>query len=136
MRNGYLGTIDRYQSRTQDRDMKKLIGLILFAGAATAQMPTSGYLSGFPASTCLSVSQASASYNGRTTTVSGTIINRCGDKNFRYVAVTYTLLDASGAVVGTAYTNLAGLMAGETWKFRALGFVSAPTYQLQGILAQ
>lgn len=117
--------------------MKTLIGLILFAAAATAQShPTSGYLSGFPASSCLNVSQASASYNGRTTTVTGTIVNRCGDQNFRYVAVTYTLLDAEGAVVGTAYTNIAGLRAGETWKFRALGFVSAPTYRLQGIVAQ
>ena len=53
--------------------------------------------------------------------ITGTVLNRRA-KNLRYVQVTFGLYDASGAKVGTALANVAGLEAGERWNFRAVTF--------------
>ena len=41
-----------------------------------------------------------------------------------YVQISFTLYDADGNNVGTAYDNINNLKAGGTWKFKAMGFVT------------
>lgn len=53
-------------------------------------------------------------------TISGTFTNNT-DEEISYVQLSYRLLDADGAQIGTAYANTSNLAAGGTWKFEALG---------------
>lgn len=56
--------------------------------------------------------------------VTGVVINS-GSHNYGYVQVEITLLDSSGAVVGSALANVNNLGPGETWKFKAAIFEEA-----------
>ena len=51
--------------------------------------------------------------------ITGIVENRRG-KDLRYVEITFSLYDDSGAQVGTAFANVTGLDAGGRWKFRAI----------------
>jgi hypothetical protein len=66
--------------------------------------------------------------------ITGSLKNNCG-RNFRYIQIRYKLFDRSGAVVGTAFTNLASLANGEIWKFQAHAFVHATNFRLDDIAA-
>ena len=59
-------------------------------------------------------------------TISGTFTNN-SDAEVSYVQVSYRLLDAEGAQIGTAYANTNNLPAGGTWKFEAMGFEPLPS---------
>jgi hypothetical protein len=65
------------------------------------------------------------------TKITGAIKNNCG-RDFRYVQVSFKLLDSSGATVGRAFANIAGLSEGETWKFQAHGFTPAVRFDTDG----
>ena len=68
-------------------------------------------------------------------TISGTFTNN-SDAEVSYVQVSYRLLDAEGAQIGTAYTNTNNLPAGGTWKFEAMGFEplsSVASYELADV---
>lgn len=54
-------------------------------------------------------------------TISGTFTNN-SDSEVSYVQLSYRLLDADGAQIGTAYANTNNLPAGGAWKFEATGF--------------
>lgn len=68
------------------------------------------------------------------TTITGTILNAC-NTDFRYVEITFDLLDVSGAVVGKAMANVAGLATGQTWRFRAIGLYRCKRIQFEKIQA-
>lgn len=55
------------------------------------------------------------------TTISGTLTNTT-DKEVGYIQLSYTLYDADGAQVGTAFANTSHLDAGGVWKFEAVSF--------------
>ena len=68
-------------------------------------------------------------------TISGTFTNN-SDAEVSYVQVSYRLLDAEGAQIGTAYANTNNLPAGGTWKFEAMGFEplsSMASYELADV---
>lgn len=68
-------------------------------------------------------------------TISGTFTNS-SDAEVSYVQVSYRLLDADGAQIGTAYANTNNLPAGGTWKFEAMGFEplsSVASYELADV---
>ena len=68
-------------------------------------------------------------------TISGTFTNN-SDAEVSYVQVSYRLLDAEGAQIGTAYANTNNLPAGGTWKFEALGvepLSSVASYELADV---
>ena len=68
-------------------------------------------------------------------TISGTFTNN-SDTEVSYVQVSYRLLDAEGAQIGTAYANTNNLPAGGTWKFEAMGFEplsSVASYELADV---
>lgn len=68
-------------------------------------------------------------------TISGTFTNNSGTE-VSYVQVSYRLLDAEGAQIGTAYANTNNLPAGGTWKFEAMGFEplsSVASYELADV---
>ena len=68
-------------------------------------------------------------------TISGTFTNN-SDAEVSYVQVSYRLLDAEGAQIGTAYANTNNLPAGGTWKFEAVGFEplsSVASYELADV---
>lgn len=68
-------------------------------------------------------------------TISGTFTNN-SDVEVSYVQVSYRLLDAEGAQIGTAYANTNNLPAGGTWKFEAMGFEplsSVASYELADV---
>ena len=68
-------------------------------------------------------------------TISGTFTNN-SDAEVSYVQVSYRLLDAEGAQIGTAYANTNNLPAGGTWKFEAMGFEplsSVASYELADV---
>lgn len=68
-------------------------------------------------------------------TISGTFTNN-SDAEVSYVQVSYRLLDAEGAQIGTAYANTNNLSAGGTWKFEAMGFEplsSVASYELADV---
>ena len=83
---------------------------------------------------CLSLVSPKGEMNENSTIITGSVKNTCG-RNFRYVQITFKLIDASGSLVGTALANQSSLDAGETWKFKAHGFVSAPRFRLDHITA-
>lgn len=58
--------------------------------------------------------------DGFSTTISGTLTNTT-DKEVGYIQLSYTLYDADGAQVGTAFANTNNLDAGGVWKFEAIG---------------
>lgn len=53
-----------------------------------------------------------------TSKITGTFINNSGEK-LSYVSVSYSLFDAEGNQVDTAYASTSNLDAGGTWKFEA-----------------
>lgn len=68
-------------------------------------------------------------------TISGTFTNN-SDAEVSYVQVSYRLLDAEGAQIGTAYANTNNLPAGGTWKFEAMGLEplsSVASYELADV---
>jgi hypothetical protein len=66
--------------------------------------------------------------------VTGVVINT-GSRRYSYVQVEVTLLDASGAVVGSALANVNNLGPGETWKFRAPFFDSGvSTFRVEKVI--
>lgn len=68
-------------------------------------------------------------------TISGTFTNN-SDAEVSYVQVSYRLLDAEGAQIGTAYANTNNLPAGGMWKFEAMGFEplsSVASYELADV---
>jgi hypothetical protein len=85
-------------------------------------------------STCLSLVSYKGTMDENSTVITGSVKNAC-DRHYRYVQITFKLFDASGAVVGTALANQSSLDAGETWKFKAHGFISAPKFRLDRITA-
>jgi hypothetical protein len=52
------------------------------------------------------------------TTITGTVKNEGG--NLSYAQITFSLLDSSGAQVGSALANINNLRAGGRWKFEAM----------------
>lgn len=54
------------------------------------------------------------------TTISGTLTNTT-DKEVGYIQLSYTLYDADGAQIGTAFANTNHLDAGGVWRFEAIG---------------
>lgn len=54
-------------------------------------------------------------------TITGSFTNNSSEE-VSYVQLSYRLLDADGAQIGTAYANTNNLPAGGTWKFEATGF--------------
>lgn len=68
--------------------------------------------------------------NEFSTTISGTLTNNT-DKNISYLQLSYTLYDADGAQLGSAFANVSNLEAGGVWKFEAVSTESdAATYKL------
>lgn len=57
------------------------------------------------------------------TTIAGTLTNNT-DKEIGYLQISYTLYDADGAQVGSAFANVNNLEAGGVWKFEAVSFES------------
>lgn len=57
------------------------------------------------------------------TTISGTLTNAT-DKQVGYIQLSYTLYDADGAQIGTAFANTSNLDAGGVWKFEAVALES------------
>ncbi|MEG2210926.1 MAG: FxLYD domain-containing protein, partial [Raoultibacter sp.] len=55
--------------------------------------------------------------------VSGAFTN-VTDKEIGYVQISYSLLDAEGAQVGTVLANTSNLGAGAVWKYEAMGSAS------------
>ena len=86
--------------------------------------------------TCLTISDLKPLVDDNSITLAGTMTNGCG-RSFRYVQVTYKLLDESGAIVGSALANLAGLDVGQSWKFQAFGMLphTVKSYRLDQITA-
>ena len=50
------------------------------------------------------------------------ILKNNTNKDFDYVQLSFSLFDANGNVVDTAFTNISNLKAGRTWKFEAMFF--------------
>jgi len=73
-----------------------------------------------------------ASTSEDSTTVTGTVLNACGH-DYSYVAITFKLYDASGAAVGEAIANIAGLRDGERWRFKAIGLTPSHHYKFDHI---
>lgn len=67
-----------------------------------------------------SITDVSMTGDDYSVTIAGTFTNGT-DEEVSYVQVSYRLLDADGAQIGTAYANTNNLAAGGTWKFEALG---------------
>lgn len=57
------------------------------------------------------------------TKITGTLTNNT-DKEIGYLQISYTLYDADGAQVGSAFANVNNLEAGGVWKFEAVSFES------------
>lgn len=57
------------------------------------------------------------------TKIAGTLTNNT-DKEIGYLQVSYTLYDADGAQIGSAFANVNNLEAGGVWKFEAVSFES------------
>ena len=50
------------------------------------------------------------------------VLKNNSNKDFDYVQLSFSLFDANGNVVDTAFTNVTNLKAGRTWKFEAMFF--------------
>lgn len=50
------------------------------------------------------------------------VLKNNSDKDFDYVQLSFSLFDAQGNVVDTAFTNITNLKSGRTWKFEAMFF--------------
>lgn len=73
--------------------------------------------------------------DGNILRITGIIDNICGHP-FRYVEVKFRLYDKSNFVIGTAWTNQAGLDTGDAWKFSASTFIKnarGVNYKLESI---
>ncbi len=56
------------------------------------------------------------------------------DKDYDYLQISFTLYDADGNVVDTAFTNVNNIKPGQTWKFEAMYFEeSAVRWELDEI---
>lgn len=67
--------------------------------------------------------------------IAGTLTNNT-DKKISNVQVTYTVYDAQGAQIGTAYANTTNLEPNGTWKFEAFSIAKPDqiaTYKLSGV---
>lgn len=77
-------------------------------------------------------------YLGYSATIKGTAKNTT-NKNYSYASIEFTVYDADGNNLGTAWTNINNLASGDTWQFEAslLSFPSSrPTsYKLIEITA-
>ncbi len=56
------------------------------------------------------------------------IVKNNTNKDYDYVQISFTLYDADGNVVDTAFTNVNNLKAGNTWKFEAMFFEEGVAY--------
>ncbi len=56
------------------------------------------------------------------------VVQNNTNKDFDYVQISFTLYDADGNVVDTAFTNINNLKAGGTWKFEAMFFEENVVY--------
>ena len=106
-------------------------------GTSTTKAPSAQDL--LPArpspSQCLDfISPPRGEVNEYSTRISGVIKNNCG-RDFHFVQVSFKLYDSSGSAVGIAFTNLAGLPGGETWRFQAQGFTPAVRFRFDEIKA-
>jgi hypothetical protein len=75
---------------------------------------------------CLILSDHAATAGGY---IVGRVVNRCGT-SYRYVEIEFKLLDKSGAVVGTAMSNVTALGGQETWSFKAPALREFSRYEL------
>lgn len=66
------------------------------------------------------ISDESMTGDDYSVTITGTFANN-SDEEISYVQVSYRLLDADGAQIGTALANTNNLPAGGSWKFEAVG---------------
>ncbi len=67
------------------------------------------------------------------TKIAGTLTNNT-DKEIGYLQLSYTLYDADGAQLGSAFANVSNLEAGGVWKFEAVAFESGvATYKLADV---
>ncbi len=77
-------------------------------------------------------------YLGYSATITGVAKNTT-NKNYSYASIEFTVYDADGNNLGTAWTNINNLASGDTWQFEAslLSFPSSrPTsYKLVDITA-
>lgn len=90
--------------------------------ATSAPRPTSG-----PALELLESSPTSKDYSRY---IVGRVRNN-SSRTYSYVQISFNLYDASGAQVGTAWTNITNLEAGGIWAFEALLFEdNVKTYKL------
>ena len=53
--------------------------------------------------------------------ITGTVINR-RSKTLNYAQINFSILDESGAQVGSAFANINSLEAGARWNFKAISF--------------
>ena len=118
--------------------------VVLFAAPSSAEVITkptaSGSLGSQNSETIseakkpnLELIESVASKDSFTTTIAGTIKNNTNRK-YDYVQVSFSLYDASGAQIGTAFANLNSLEPGGTWRFEAMGFTNKTTkYKLAEI---
>lgn len=62
------------------------------------------------------------------------VVKNNTDKTYEYLQITFTLYDADGNVVDTAFTNVNNIKPGQTWKFEAMYFEeSAVRWELDEI---
>ncbi len=62
------------------------------------------------------------------------VVKNNTNKDFEYLQITFTLYDADGNVVGTAFANVNNVKAGDTWRFEAMFFEdNAATWELDEI---
>jgi hypothetical protein len=80
------------------------------------------------------MSGVSGSNTSLTFEVSGLLENTCG-RPFSFVSLSYTVLDASGAIVGTALANQTNIGTGQKWRFRAVAFANGTHYRLDSLTA-
>lgn len=71
--------------------------------------------------------------DGYSTKIAGTLTNNT-DKEIGYLQLSYTLYDADGAQLGSAFANINNLEPGGVWKFEAVAFESnVATYKLADV---
>ena len=76
-----------------------------------------------PASEKYAIADEQLEKDSYTAKITGTFTNLT-DKKLSYVQLSYTIFDADGAQIGTAYANTNNLDAGGTWKYEAAYFSS------------
>lgn len=83
---------------------------------------------------CLLLSGVAATTTGLTFEITGLLENTCG-RPFAMIGLTYTVMDASDAIVGTALASQANIGIGEKWRFRAVAFAAGTRYRLESLTA-